>query len=72
MIDDIPIYIEGDEVVERPRFLIEKDFVDYLCRLSEGRDMSICVEHPHTEDSNIIGVWIGCKPTYKCPKGCDA
>jgi hypothetical protein len=72
MIADVPLYIDGEEVVERPRFKTEKEFADYIVRISEGRDMTIVVDHPHTEDCDVIGVWIGCEATYKCPKGCDA
>lgn len=68
---DIPIYIDGEEVVERPRFKTEQEFADYIVQISEGRDMVISLEHPHTDDCNVLGVWIGTDSTYKCPYGCD-
>lgn len=71
MIDDVPIYIDNEELLERPRFETEDEFAAYIIRIAEGRDMIIVLEHPHADDNNVIGVWIGSEPTYKCPHGCD-
>ena len=71
MIDDIPIFIEGVELVERPRFENEKEFAAYIAKIMEGRDAIIVLEHPHDEDCNVLGVYIACEAP-SCPQGCDA
>ncbi len=70
---DIPIFIDGDEVVERPTFKDVAAFTAYISKISEGRDMILVVEHPHTEDDNVIAVYIGDESyASKCPQGCDS
>ena len=70
---DIPIFIDGEEIVERPTFTDDAAFTAYIIKLSEGRDMILVVDHPHTEDDNVIAVYIGDESyASKCPHGCDA
>lgn len=69
---DIPIFIDGEEVVERPRFTNKADFCAYLAKVAEGRDLCVVVAHPHTDDDAVLGVYIGKGDPPKCACGCDS
>ena len=69
---DIPIFIDGEEVVERPRFQTTEEFASYVIKIAEGRDFYLTVKHPHDEDSDVLAAHIGDEvPDTKCPEGCD-
>ena len=69
---DIPVYIDGEEVVERPVFTNDVHFVTYITQLTEGRDLALVVAHPHTEEDDVLGAYIGDeKHLPACPYGCD-
>jgi hypothetical protein len=72
MIKDIPIFIDDEEIVERPQFEDEEEFFTYLQKISEDRDICMVLEHPHDDECMIIEVHIGeGLPNRKCPvKGC--
>ncbi len=54
-----PIFIEGEELFEKPDFEDTTAFTNYLVRVAEGRDIVLVTEHPHDEDQNILSVYIG-------------
>lgn len=71
MLEDIPIFVEGHELVERPRFADAEELAAYLARIAEGRDFVVNVEHPHDEYCKILSIYIGSESPYRCPHGCD-
>lgn len=68
---DVPIFIGGEEVIERPEFRSGEDLAAYLSRIAEGRDMCIVTDHPHDDESNVLSIHLGEGPLPKCSRGCD-
>jgi len=68
----IPIFIDGEEIVERTRLHDGEDFTSYLIRVSEGRGFYVVSAHPHDKSCAVLGIHIGAEsPSARCSvEGC--